>query len=113
MNKILLANELIRMAHSKPGFSSSDYMDQKDLRKDYSFYKRYADKNRSYKVYNVLDCLDRKDETEILIILRQNRYAFEENASNSIGKLRYIAGQYHCTEYQVHLNHILRAITEL
>ncbi len=113
MNKILLANELIRIAHSKPGFSFNDYTTAKDFRKDYNFYKRYANKNRSYKVYEVLDCLDKKDEMEILNILRQNRYVFEENVTDSIGKLRYIAGQYHCTEYQVHLNHILRAITEL
>lgn len=113
MNRILLASELIRVAQSKPNFSLSNYTTTKDFRKDYNFYKRYADKNRVYKVYDILDCLDKKEDSEILNILRQNRYVFEENANDSVGKLRYIAGQYHCTEYQVHLNHILRAITEL
>lgn len=101
MNKEILANEIRNMATSKAGFSLSDYTSYSDYRKDYRHYKKYADKTRKFPTWEIMDILENNTDENILECTKRNRFSFKNN------RLTYIAGQYHCTEYQQYLFNLI------
>lgn len=101
MNKEILANEIRNMATSKAGFSLSDYTSYSDYRKDYRHYKKYADKTRKFSTLQIMDILEKNTDENILECIKCNRFSFKNNI------LTYIAGQYHCTEYQKYLFNLI------
>lgn len=110
INVTVLANEMVKLANSKPGFELANYSDMASYKSDYNHYKKAADFNRSFTVNKLEYLLDKLSINQIDYAF--SRYSGRLSYDKNTMKLDYCTGQYYCTEYQQALKMVITSIVE-
>lgn len=107
LNRLELAKAIKEFAMQKPGFSAQDYDNRNDFQRDYYHYKKDAEYNRSFRVEEIFNILEKVDDHTLISELGGNRRLYAEVQEDGTMKLDYITGQYFPLEYQKALRNTL------